>query len=639
VRNFAVTRGRVFGAQVAAAQPSAQRPTFGDTLLLPSGVTENRVTGRTEGLPTGCVVDYPIGGPSQGGQEHFVSSMAQLNTALSQVALTTTHDVIVITGDFTVTVTKSLPPRPTNACKCDIVSAAVYAGTFGKAHGERVGQNEPGLATLTRELIWDGTLPAPGDPVGGIPKQGVNMFDLGEYGGVFTDRTSGYRFIGIKFIPHPSENRIRGYFMSMGQAGSGQNNVTKESRGIIFDRCVFDGGTTQCKGALLMACRESAVIGCWIGNWFSFDVDRLGDQAGWAVGDQRRWTWADVVGLIFANSSGSNYVYNNYLDSTGENLFFGGLSQSIGRNMENTVVRKNWLRKDKAFYDSMALLAGGAISGGTVNDITTKNLWECKTGLYFVIEDNYFEKSYDSDGGGQTGAAWVPKNNSYGSAGHDPQAGHILFRGNIVDDFQIALAPLGFTAANDASAVASDYVKEVHIVDNLFKNWNGTPFGSPRIYQQSDQVGRIYWDHNTVYSASSLTDGKVVVFDSTMTTPTKPVDRLDWTNNICGWGEWGTNGGVSRGGGPNGDAALAAVCTAYSFTGNAFMYGVSGTPSGYPTGNVYVSAWTGIYDSADIASEVFRPSASWADRLASDGWTKGISDWDHFIARLSGVNS
>jgi hypothetical protein len=623
---------------VAAAQPSAQRPTFGDTLLLPNGVTENRVTGRTEGTPGGIDFDYPIGGPSQGGQEHFVSTMAQLNTALSQVAGTTTHDVIVITADFTVSVTRSLPPRPTNACKCDIVSASVYAGTFGKAHGERVGQNEPGLATLTRELIWDGTLPAPGDASNGIPKHGWAMFDLGSINSVFTDRTSGYRFIGIKFRPHPSENRIRGYFMYMGQFGSGQNSVAKESKGIVFDRCVFDGGTTQCKGALVMACRESAVIGCWIGNWFSFDVDRLGTQAGWGAGDQRRWTWADVVAVIFGNCSGYNYVYNNYLDSTGENLFFGGVAQSIGQNMESSVVRKNWLRKNKTYYDSMALAAGGA-TGGTVNDITTKNLWECKTGLYFVVEDNYFEKSYDLDGGGQTGTAWVPKNNSYGSPAHDPRAGHILFRGNIVDDFQIALGPLGFTAVDDSSAVASDYVKEIHVVDNLFKNWNGTPFGSPRIYQQSDQIGRIYWHHNTVYGASSLQDGKVILFDNTMTTPTRPVDRLDWNDNIMGWGEWGTNGGISRGGGPNGEAALDAACTAWTMSGNAFMYGTSGTPAGYPAGNYYLSAWTGIYEASDIASEVFKPKASWADRLASDGWTKGISDWDHFISRLSGVNS
>lgn len=635
MRNFAVTRSRVFGPQVAPAQPSAQRPTFGDTLLLPNGVTENRVTGRTEGIPNGNVFDYPIGGPSQGGEVHFVNSMQSLNTALTRVAQTTTHDAIVLTGDFTVTITKSLPPRPTNACKCDIVAEAVYNGTFGKAYGERVDQNEPGLVTLTRELIWDGTMPWPGTFGGGIPKQGVAMFDLGEYGSVFTDRTSGYRWIGIKFRPHPNENRVRGYFMNMGQAGSGQNTVAKESSGIVFDRCVFDGGTTQCKGGLLMACRNSAVIGCWIGNWFSFDVDRLAAQEGLAVGDQRRWTWADVVGVIFANNSGGNYVYNNYIDSTGENLFFGGLAQQIQINMESTVVRKNWFRKNRAFYDSMAL----AQPNGTVNDYTTKNLWECKTGLYFVVEDNVFQTSYDNDGGGQFGTAWVPKNNSYGSPNHDPRAGHILFRGNHVDDFQVALGPLGFTLADDGSAVPSDYVKDIHVVDNLFTTWNGSSFGSPRIYQQSDAIGRIYWHHNTVYAANSLQDGKVILFDSTMTTPTRGLDQLDWNDNICAWGEWGTNGGISRGGGPNGQAALDAVCATWSMSGNAFMRGVSGTPTGYPSGNTYHAAWTELFDSADLAAGVYRPSTSWAARLASDGWTKGISDWDHFASRLVGVSS
>lgn len=644
MRNFASTKRRAFAPQISTAQPQNLRPTFGSTLLLGTGLTENRVTGRTEGNPNNIVVDYPLGGPSQGGQVHFVSTPGEFNTALQQVAGTTTHDIVVITADFTVAVTKSLPLRPNNACKCDIVSLAVWNGTFGKAHGERVTQNESGLATLTRELIWDGTLPFPGTCAGGIPKGGWNMFDTGAISSVYSDRASGYRFIGIKFRPHPSESRISGYFMTMGQFGSGQNNVTKEPSGIIFDRCVWAFGTTQVKGALVLCCRNSAVIGCWIGECFSFNTDRLATSAGLGFCDppantqidQRTWSWSDVNGILVANSSGGILIENNYIDATGINVMFGGGAQSVGTNIANCVVRRNYITKNEAYYNARAL----AVVNGNINDCTIKNLWECKNGLYFVIEDNVFRNSYDYVGQGQNGQVFVPKNQSYGSPGFDPEAGHILIRGNWIDDFQIGMGPLGFAGvANDASAIASLYVREIHVVDNLFTDWNNAAYGSPRIFQISDQIGRVYWKHNTVYAANNLTNGKVIIFDNSMTTPTRPVDELNWDDNIQSWGEWGTNGGISRGGGPNGSAALAAVCTTYTCTGNAFMYGQGGTPAGYPAGNVYLPGWGDIYEAADLAAGVYKPKASWADRLASDGWTKGISDWDHFASRIAGVDT
>jgi len=640
MRNFSATRRRAFAPQVI----TFPRPTFGSTLQLGVGITENRDIGRTQGNPNGIVIDYPLGGPSQGGQVHFVTTNGEFNTALSAVAGTTTHDAIVIASDFEVSVTRSLPPRQNTTSRCDIVSLAVWNGTFGKVHGQRVGQNEAGLATLTRELIWDGTLPFPGTCLGGIPKGGRAMFDCGETNSVFSDRVAGYRFIGIRFRPHPSESRVSGYFLMIGQFGSGQNAQTREPSRIIFDRCVIDGGTTQMKGGLSLACRDSAVVGCWIGNLFSFNRDRLADFAGEPQFcnpptntqiNQKRWSWADVTGILIGNTTGSILVENNYGDSTGENIMTGGVGNQIGRNVENIVVRRNWCRKSKAYYDSMAL----AQPSGAVGDVTTKNLFEFKNGKFFVVEDNVFEWSYDVSGGGQFGTAWVPKNESYGSPGFDPESGHVLFRGNWVKDFQVALGPLGFSGNNDASAIPGLYCREVHVVDNLFTDWNGIPFGSPRIYQQSDAFGRVYWHHNTVYAAGSLTDGKVILFNNNMTTPSIPIDRLDWNDNICAWGEWGVNGGISRGGGPSGQAALDAVCTVWTMSGNAFMRGVAGTPTGYPAGNEYGAAWTDFYEAADITAGVFRPKTGWSTRLASDGWTKGISDWDHFASRISGVNS
>jgi hypothetical protein len=273
---FHMVRQGAFRPQVSSAQPQNLRPTFPATLQLPVGVTENRVTGRTEGNPYGIVVNHAL---NTGGTVHNnVDTPQKLTTALQLVAASLTNDVIVLTGDFTLTPTYRLPLRQNENLRCDIVSAAVFAGTFPRGVDERVLPTDSGLITLTRGLTADGS--------------GLAMLDTGANQGVFSNLASGYRFIGIKFTTHPSQTHVQYQLINMGHLSSGQNAIDKIPQNIIFDRCVIDGGEfCQNKFGLFFAVRRSSVRNCYIYRLWARNVN-----------------WDDVGAIVSWNTDGGNLI-------------------------------------------------------------------------------------------------------------------------------------------------------------------------------------------------------------------------------------------------------------------------------------------------------------------------------------------
>ena len=566
----------------------------------PDGVTEDVALGRTVGNPGGMVIDWSW---VAGATTYSVSNETQWNSTMTTLGTTTADAAVIIETDIELNPTKTIR-RSTSGCKTVIIGRPAYerlvnndTGEFIPA-GERATTVSPGLIWITRALVSDSN----GNP----------LLDLGRQSGAADKRGDGTHFMGVGFRPHPSQLQVSGYFMFLGATGSeSQNTLVEEPENIHFRQCVWDGSACENKGAMLFSCRNASIVDSQVTHWWA---NTLGT-----------FNWSDVNAFLAFNSSGNILLENTEFDATGESVMFGGGAQSIGQDITNVVLRRCYIRKDRAFY---------ATKVASENDITTKNLWECKNIWKCVIEDCVMETSYDTDGGGQTGTAIVPKNNSYGSPGFDPRAGHILIRGCKVSDFQILLGPLGFTANDDGTANSAMYVTQLHLIDNVAQDWVGTSFGSPRIFQLSDKIGVFHFRHNTVTQNASLTDGKVILFDSGMTTANGPDDFV-WEDNVCGWGEYGTNGGISRGGGPNGESALSTCCVSYSLTRNLFMRGVSGTPTGYPSGNSYYAAWTDLYESADITAKVWKLKPTIP--LTSDGWTYGVSDWDYFSSRLANV--
>jgi hypothetical protein len=144
-------------------------------------------------------------------------------------------------------------------------------------------------------------------------------------------------------------------------------------------------------------------------------------------------------------------------------------------------------------------------------------------------------------------------------------------------------------------------------------------------------VGNIYWEHNTVISGATDTSGAswITIGDSV-----PMVDGLYVRHNVVHFGQYGI--GAS---GLNGTSALNTTCRAWDVTDNLVVKGASVSASGQPSGQTYVTSYSSIYDAADIAANNWELSGSYGGRLATDGWTIGVSDWDHFTSRLSGVEN
>lgn len=611
---YLLNRRRNFAPQISTAQPQNLRPTFPATLQLPNGVTENRVIGRTEGNPYGIVVNH---GLNTGGTVHNnVDTQAKLTTALQAVAQSSTNDIIVLTGDFELTPTYRLPLRQNENLRCDIVSAAVFNGTFLRGVNERVHPGDAGVVTLTRAL----TANSPG-PLGGSA-----MLDCGASGGVYSNRCSGWRFIGIEFRTHPSQLHIQFQLLDIGSINSGQNAVSKIPQNIIFDRCIINGGEfCENKFGLMLAARRSAVRNCYIYNF-------------WA----RNLHWDDVAALCSWNTDGGNLIENNYLDSSGENWFIGGGGQNVQTNNEDWVFRRNHCRKNYTLYHSKSF---DDVTGAPLDDsqkCVIKNLGETKQCNRLVIEDNVFEYSFMEATAGQGAAAHVYKLTDYGSPNHDPLSGNILFRGNRTNGAAILLSLIGnqpFTTVEPGM-----YQREIHILDNVFENYATPPYyysaTSPCIIlmgaSASAPHGALSWDHNTVVTevANPNASGS---FYKVGTNQANSVERLDITRSVLHWGQYGI---VAAGLG--GTAALNATCTAWAVDDNLILKQVGGSTSNHPPGtpaNTYVANLTDLYEASDIAAGVWKLKAGLSGRLAANGWTKGVSDWDHFASRLVGVES
>lgn len=614
-----LTRRRAFAPQISSAQPQNLRPTFPATLQLVTGLTENRVLGRTEGNPHGIIVNH---GLNTGGSVFHASDHNSLVAALAASAATTTNNIIVLDNSFTVNPVLRLPFRANENLRCDIVSAAVFAGTFPRGVNERVHPLDAGIVTLTRAL----TANSPGT-LGGSA-----MMDTGAAAGAYSNLASGYRFIGIEFRTHPSQLHIQFQMIDMGSILGPQNAISKIPQNIIFDRCILNGGEfCENKFGLMFAVRRSAVRNCYIYNFWS-----------------RNLHWDDTAGICSWNTDGGNLIENNYIDSSGENWFIGGGNQNCGANNEDWVFRRNHFRKNYALYHGKSF---DDVTGAALDDslkCVIKNLGETKQCNRVVIEDNIFEQSFQEATAGQGSTAHTHKLTDYGSPGHDPKSGNQLFRGNLTRKAGILLSLIGNQDGNTGNGREPGmYQREMHYLDNVFEDYCTPPFvpptgNAPRLILLGADAtyphGALSWDHNTVVTEVANPNASGTIF-TVGTNQANSVERLDIVRSILHWGQYGI---TAQGSG--GQAALNATCTEWHFDDNLILK-AAGTqsaathPAGSPA-NTYVPQLSDLYEAADIVAKVWRLKASLgAARIASDGWQKGVSDWDHFAGRLVGVAS
>jgi hypothetical protein len=544
-------------------------PDLPSTLILPPGVTNNRVTGRTEGYPTGNQPRLPL---NTGGVTHFVATRTEAVAAFNAVAASGTNDIIVFTQTINMPAGFQLPARQNDTLMCDITSDIYYSGNF-EATGSMRARPEYTYRYWERELTAGSTA------LGAIrtPDNGTN-------------NSSGYRFIGLGLRNAAGQPSYMVNFINFGVISGQQTARTRVPLRNRIEKCFYDGTGIGIKGFCYLGSALSSMCDNWI---------------------RRAWSpqWTDVATMLSWNTWGYNVVENNWMDSSGENWFIGGGDQSIGEDNKSWVFRDNSIVKDIDYYASF----------GTT--VYIKNLGEIKQCTGLVIENNYHANSRQLNPGGQNGASLVYKFEDYGSPGHDGTSGHVLFRGNIVDNVSQCLQMQGQRDTDTSPEPVVNFLQEIHVIDNLFRGYNDTPFheSGADVVIVTASMGFANFDHNTVVSVNNP-GGTLVTFSGSTV-----VDKFHMKNSIVPYGQYGFTGN-----GTGGNAAFTAHTLLKDVSENLIVGGVA---TNNPLNNEYGKTNSDLFEAADITSGRYKVKDSYPTRLASDGWAKGC-DVDTVLSRV-----
>lgn len=289
--------------------------------------------------------------------------------------------------------------------------------------------------------------------------------------------------------------------------------------------------------------------------------------------------------------AGPYKIVNNYLESSGENILFGGGDQTtvLGQNPADIEVRRNHVIKP---------LAWGYVGGVLQHNVD--NLFECKNCQRVLIEANIFENMW---AGEQNTAILWQTASQYGLQPWT-QISDVTFRWNHVTNAPAAVAISGHVRDYPSLGVVvpvNNATSRILIENNVFDKVGVDPFGQTSgdgpLVAISNGAIDITIRHNTIVGTdstviSALTESGGAVPNGGL------ILGLDVENNVYDVGYYG----IFCAGGGSGSTALnncnSTVTTvpglAWKMTGNLFYYWPANPPNGswgsvaqWPAGNQF----------------------------------------------------
>lgn len=277
-----------------------------------------------------------------------------------------------------------------------------------------------------------------------------------------------YRIVGVELtkVPDPAPSAPQYTNVSYGiifiggpsiSTGAYATTASDLPHHIVFDRCYIHGDYSAPHGetyrAIMLNANYGAVIDSYISNIHS--------------------EYQEVQGVEGGNSFGPLKIVNNYVESSGENIMFGGYDPSITNLIPADVeIRHNYVSKPMSWNPSSPSYAG-------VNYLV-KNLMEFKNAIRVLADGNIFEHNWVNAQNG-TAILLTPRN----------QAGtcdwcavqDITFTNNIVRATNHVFNITGSDGPNPnvtRSSWLTQQTQRVMIKNNLFYDvggalWNPTP--------------------------------------------------------------------------------------------------------------------------------------------------------------------
>lgn len=374
----------------------------------------------------------------------------------------------------------------------------------------------------------------------------------------------GYRFVGIEFkFPSGDSTGVKTTLCAIGNAESAVSDVPSY---IIFDRCYIHGDSTNYgRRGIELGGKHCAAINC---NIFAFAENGADSQAVWAY-----------------STPGPLLIQNCFLEAAGENVMFGGADPSNESVLPSDITIRGCHFKKRIEWVGAAL--------------TIKNLFELKIGRRVLVEKCLFENSWHA----AQDFAWNLKSTNQGDvAGVSSWMGtsNVTMRNNKVKNCESAV-----TLSQRDSVLAMGMTK-VRIRNNLFllNDVNSPAPAETRGFNWLNDLVDYSIIKNTFVNSGTI-DPQGVYFSANADTC-----AIDFVDNIIR--------GDIDGPGPSGDALMAANCSTYTCTNNAFIAGgasYSGT-NVLPANNaaVFTNVGTGDYTVK---------TGSAAENAASDGSDMG----------------
>ena len=442
----------------------------------------------------------------------ITTAVSSIRAALGTTTTTTTSIIAVKAGENLQTYIDHAPPGATLS-----IAPGVYDGIT--------------LRTGVKNLTIQTAVTLPPSRVGPM-----NLGDLVQLKPTAAGRciateagAVGYTLIGIACLPGDP---------TVAMVELGDDNATDPAAQpdqIVFDRCLLVANSaTGGRRGIAANTRSLMVKGCYIAGF---------------------WATADAQAICGWNGPGPFTILDSYLESSGENVMFGGAdARSEALMPAHLVLRGCYLSKPLAWQGA---------SGHTVKDV-----FELKAMRSALVEANIMENSWVS---GQTGflIQLTPRNQS----GTAPWSNvtDVTIRHNVLRHAAGAVNLLGTDNLHSSGVMTG-----VTITDNLIYDINPAQFGTNgRLFQIVAGPQQVIISNNTCVGAG---------LNSFLSLSGTPAAQLQVTGNVFPEGSYGIAGSGATPGTPG----WAAFTTSDSvFTGNLIAKGTSGRTINYPgTGNV-----------------------------------------------------
>ncbi|MGB7925532.1 MAG: malectin [Pyrinomonadaceae bacterium] len=428
-----------------------------------------------------------------------------------------------------------------------------------------------------------------------------------------------YRLIGLEIrLATDGVTRLTNSLVTLGNGDETDANLPSD---IIVDRCYVHGlDNAELKRGVQLNGKSSAVIDSYVSKINGVTIESQA-VSGW-------------------NGPGPFKVVNNYLEGSGENLFFGGSEIVTNRVPADIEIKRNHLFKPPAWRHNKLV----------------KNLFELKNARRVVVESNLMENDWaweqgdpcgngvcDASGKGQVGLAvlFTPRNESSNNATWTVVE-DVTFRNNIV---RHAAGAIRIHAYSENTV---QQTKRITITNNLFDDINASKWGPSNGINESGIgtfrgelffiVGKnggdldsgpkdIHIRHNTGFVNGNLAN---VIWGMDACNGTQKAQGFIFTQNIVQHNsnnESSQAGGIAGGCRGTGNSSLSTFYPSVSFKENVLMGGDVNLYSGFNNpANFFPADWATVRFVNMAAGDYRLASNSPYKNAGSDGKDLGLSD-------------